>query len=97
MVSAVNIVGGKWKPAILHMLSEGTMRFGELKKNIPPVSQEMLTQQLGELELDGIVSRKVYAEVPPRVEYSLTDRGTTLTPILDDLYEWGKIVSASLA
>lgn len=89
-MSAVNILGGKWKPIILHMLSEGTMRFGELKKNIPPVSQKMLTQQLRELEADGIIKRKVYSEVPPRVEYSLTDRGITLKPILQDLYAWGQ-------
>lgn len=91
MVSAINIIGGKWKPIILHMLSAGTMRFGELNRNIPPVSQKMLTQQLRELEADGIVKRKVYAEVPPRVEYSLTDRGVTLKPILDDLYAWGQV------
>lgn len=90
MVAALNVIGGKWKPMILHMLSDGTMRFGDLKKNIPPVSQKMLTQQLRELESDGIVSRTIYAEVPPRVEYALTDRGRSLKPILDDLYEWGR-------
>jgi DNA-binding HxlR family transcriptional regulator len=91
LMSAVNIIGGKWKPIILHMLSEGTMRFGELKKNIPPVSQKMLTQQLRELEADGIICRTVYAEVPPRTEYSLSDRGRTLKPILQDLYVWGQL------
>jgi DNA-binding HxlR family transcriptional regulator len=90
MVAAINVIGGKWKPVVLHMLSEETMRFGELKKNIPPISQKMLTQQLRELELDGIVKRTVYAEVPPRVEYSLTERGATLKPILEDLYQWGR-------
>ncbi len=90
LVLVINIVGGKWKPIILHMLSEETMRFGELKKNIPPISQKMLTQQLRELEADGIVWRKVYAEVPPRVEYCLTDRGATLKPVLNDLYAWGQ-------
>ncbi len=90
MVSAVNIIGGKWKPIILHMLSEETMRFGELKRNIPPVSQKVLTQQLRELEADGIVRRQVYAEVPPKVEYSLTELGLTLKPILQDLYAWGR-------
>lgn len=90
MVSAINVIGGKWKPIILHMLSDGTMRFGEIKKNIPPISQKMLTQQLRELEADGIVRRKVYAEVPPKVEYSLTDLGTTLKPILQGLYAWGQ-------
>lgn len=90
MVTAINVIGGKWKPIILHMLSTGTMRFGELKKNIPPVSQKMLTQQLRELEVDGIVLRKAYAEVPPRVEYCLSDKGVTLTPILNNLYAWGE-------
>lgn len=93
LMSAVNMIGGKWKPIILHMLSEGTMRFGELKKNIPPVSQKMLTQQLRELEADGIINRKVYPEVPPRTEYSLTERGLTLKPILQHLYVWGQVNS----
>ncbi|MFZ6873739.1 winged helix-turn-helix transcriptional regulator [Undibacterium sp. Di27W] len=90
MVLVINRIGGKWKPIILHMLSSGTMRFGELRKNIPPISQKMLTQQLRELEADGIVSRKVYAEVPPKVEYALTSLGTTLKPLLQDLYAWGE-------
>lgn len=90
MLATLNVIGGKWKPIILHMLTSGTMRFGSLKKNIPPVSQKMLTQQLRELEADGIISRKVYAEVPPKVEYSLTERGATLKPILEKLYVWGQ-------
>ena len=89
MVATLNVLGGKWKPVILHMLLSGTMRFSDLKRNIPPVSQKMLTQQLRELEADGIVRRKVYPEVPPRVEYSLSARGETLRPILDSLYAWG--------
>jgi DNA-binding HxlR family transcriptional regulator len=97
LMAAVNIIGGKWKPIILHMLSEGTLRFGELKKNIPPVSQKMLTQQLRELEADGIIHRKVYLEVPPRTEYFLTERGLTLWPILQDLYEWGASESKELS
>lgn len=95
MVTAINVIGGKWKPIILHMLSTGMMRFGELKKNIPPVSQKMLTQQLRELEADGIVIRTAYAEVPPRVEYRLSDKGVTLTPILNNLYAWGEQNSSS--
>ena len=90
MLTTLNVIGGKWKPMVLHMLLAHTMRFSDIKKNIPPVSQKMLTQQLRELEADGIVARKIYAEVPPRVEYSLTPRGTTLKPILDDLYAWGQ-------
>jgi DNA-binding HxlR family transcriptional regulator len=93
MVAAINRIGGKWKPIILHILSEGTMRFGEIKRLIPPVSQKMLTQQLRELEADGIVHRKVFAEVPPRVEYSLTKRGETLKPVLQALYTWGQAYS----
>jgi DNA-binding HxlR family transcriptional regulator len=93
MVVAINIIGGKWKPIILHMLSTGIRRFGELKKNIPPVSQKILTQQLRELELDGIVIRTVYPEVPPRVEYSLSAIGIGLVPVLDSLYQWGEAYS----
>jgi len=90
MVTTLNVIGGKWKPVILHMLLSGTKRFGELKQNIPPISQKMLTQQLRELEADGIVQRKVYAEVPPKVEYSLSARGESLRPILESLYAWGE-------
>lgn len=91
MLTTLNVIGGKWKPMVLHMLLAQTMRFGDLKKNIPPVSQKMLTQQLRELEADGIVVRKVYAEVPPRVEYALTPRGMSLEPILNCLYTWGEM------
>jgi DNA-binding HxlR family transcriptional regulator len=89
LVAAVNIVGGKWKPIILHMLSEETMRFGQLQRAIPPVSQKMLTQQLRELEADGVVHRALYPGKPPRTEYSLTARGASLRPILQALYAWG--------
>lgn len=89
LVAAVNMVGGKWKPIILHILEEETMRFGELQRAIPPVSQKMLTQQLRELEADGIVQRQVFAEKPLRTEYSLTPRGISLQPILQALYVWG--------
>jgi DNA-binding HxlR family transcriptional regulator len=90
MVMTINIIGGKWKPVILHMLSSTSMRFGQLKKSIPPVSQKMLTQQLRELELDGIVSRTVYPEVPPRVDYALTALGESLVPVIENLYQWGE-------
>jgi DNA-binding HxlR family transcriptional regulator len=89
LVAAISIVGGKWKPVILHILSEGAMRFGDIKRNIPPVSQKMLTQHLRELEVDGIVHRELYPEKPPRTEYSLTAKGHTLRPILASLYAWG--------
>jgi len=89
IVSSLNVIGGKWKPMILHMLSSGTLRFGELKKNIPPISQKVLTQQLRELEFDGMVNRKTFPEIPPKVEYYLSEKGCTLVPILDLLYTWG--------
>lgn len=92
MLRTLNIIGGKWKPIILHMLLDRTMRFGEIKKNISVVSQKMLTQQLRELEADGIIMRKVYPEVPPRTEYSLTEKGATLKPVLYGLYEWGELL-----
>jgi DNA-binding HxlR family transcriptional regulator len=83
-------IGGKWKGVILGYLLGGTMRFGELKRRLPEVTQRMLTTQLRELEAHGIVERKVYAEVPPRVEYSLTEFGRTLEPILVQMKSWGE-------
>ena len=71
VVIAITVIGGKWKIPILYNLREKTLRFGELKKTLPQVTQKMLTQQLRELEKDGLISRKVYAEVPPKVEYSI--------------------------
>ncbi|OXM83621.1 winged helix-turn-helix transcriptional regulator [Paenibacillus rigui] len=85
------VIGGKWKLIILwHLGLEGTKRFSELKKLIPSITQKMLTNQLRELEEDLLVARKVYAEVPPRVEYSLTEYGESLMPILRLMYSWGK-------
>ena len=79
------LIGDKWKVLILRDLMPGTKRFGELKKSIGNVSQKVLTAQLRAMEENGLVSRKVYAEVPPRVEYSLTELGRSLEPILDSL------------
>ncbi|AZM57860.1 transcriptional regulator [Streptomyces sp. WAC 01529] len=88
--AAVDVVGGKWKPMILWALHAGrTLRFGELKRHIPGVSEKMLIQQLRELESDGIVHREVYREVPPKVEYSLTDLGQSLNAALLPLGLWG--------
>ncbi len=86
----LSIIGGKWKILILWHLREETKRFGALKRKIPKITQKMLTQQLRELESDGLVLRKVYAVVPPKVEYSLTEKGRQLRPILDAMQTWGK-------
>ncbi|WP_304622871.1 helix-turn-helix domain-containing protein [Photobacterium sp. OFAV2-7] len=90
MTSVMNVIGGKWKVIILFHLRDNTLRFGELKKRIPNITQKMLTQQLRELEADGLITRKVYAEVPPRVEYKSTALSDELRPILDMLCEWGQ-------
>lgn len=84
------LIGDKWKVLILRDLMPGTKRFGELKKSIGSVSQKVLTAQLRDMEKKGLVSRKVYAEVPPRVEYSLTETGKILKPILDAMGNWGE-------
>jgi DNA-binding HxlR family transcriptional regulator len=88
--SALEIIGGKWKPVIIYYLMEGTKRFGELRKCVPDATQKMLTQQLRELERDGIVTRKVHQVVPPKVEYSLTGEGRTLRPVMRELCKWGQ-------
>lgn len=84
------LIGDKWKVLILRDLLPGTKRFGELKKSIGSVSQKVLTAQLRDMEAKGLVHRHVYAEVPPRVEYSLTDLGQSLQPILEALSAWGE-------
>lgn len=84
------IIGDKWKVLILRDLMNGTMRFGELKKSIGHVSQKVLTAQLRDMENKGLLTRKVYAEVPPRVEYTLTETGYSLKPVLDALWAWGE-------
>ena len=87
----LNVIGGKWKSIILfHLGNEGTKRFGELKQKMPNITQKMLTQQLRELEHDGLVYRRVYAEVPPKVEYSLTEFGRTIMPVMENLCRWGQ-------
>ncbi|QIB68693.1 winged helix-turn-helix transcriptional regulator [Aminipila butyrica] len=86
----VNLIGHKWKVLILrNLFHQGTQRFGEIHKGIHGISQKMLTQQLRQLEADGILCRKVYPEVPPKVEYSLTALGESLKPILDEMNKWG--------
>lgn len=85
----LKMIGGKYKALILWHLLSGTMRNGELQKNIPNATPKMLTQQLRELEQDGLLSRRVYPVVPPKVEYSLTPLGKSLEPILMAIYDWG--------
>jgi DNA-binding HxlR family transcriptional regulator len=87
--AALDVIGSKWKGVILFHLLDGTKRFNELRKLIPSVTQRMLTLQLRELERDEVISRKVYPEVPPKVEYSLTPFGKELKPLLFSLREWG--------
>ena len=84
------LIGDKWKVLILRDLMPGTKRFGDLKKSIGNVSQKVLTAQLRDMEQNGLVHREVYAEVPPRVEYSLTELGRSLEPILDAMRNWGE-------
>ncbi|WHY87076.1 helix-turn-helix domain-containing protein [Neobacillus novalis] len=87
---ALGILVGKWKPLILlHLLKNGTQRFSELKRSVPGITQKMLTNQLRELEDEDIIKRYVYPQVPPKVEYSITDYGRTLEPILEAMHEWG--------
>jgi DNA-binding HxlR family transcriptional regulator len=86
---AVQLMGGRWKLLILMQLNSGTQRYGELKKKIANITERMLTLHLRELEADGLITRQVFAEVPPRVEYTLTDIGRELVPICDALHGWG--------
>ncbi len=87
----LKMIGGKCKPLILYMLSEeGTKRFKDLMQEVKAISQKTLTNQLRELEADGLISRKVYNQIPPKVEYSITNKGNTLMPILELMCEWGE-------
>ena len=89
MELTLDLIGGKWKSLILWHLGEKTLRFSELRKTLPQVTQKMLTQQLRELEECGLVKRFIYTQIPPKVEYSLTDSGKSLLPILETLCQWG--------
>ncbi len=88
--TTLRAIGGRWKVIIIYHLMSGRKRFSELKRLIPEVTQKMLTQQLRELERDGLVHRKVYPEVPPKVEYSLSRIGRNLKPILRAMHIWGR-------
>jgi len=88
--ATLDVIGGKWKAVVLsHLLTEKTLRFGQLRKLIPKATQQMLTLQLRELENSGVIHRKVFAQVPPKVEYSLTDFGKSLGPIINQMKKWG--------
>jgi DNA-binding HxlR family transcriptional regulator len=87
---ALSVIGGKWKLQVVYCLLSGTRRFGELRRLIPDATQQMLTTQLRELEQAGVLHREVYAQVPPKVEYSLTELGRSLEPIVVQIYTWGE-------
>lgn len=88
LVHAMNIIGGKWKPILIYLLANGSMRFGKLLMHTPTISRKVLTEQLKELEEDGLIIRKKFAEIPPRVEYSLSESGKALLPVLKTLSDW---------
>ncbi len=92
----LHLIGDKWKVLILRDLMDGTKRFGELRKSIGSISQKVLTHNLRSMEESGLLTRKVYAEVPPKVEYTLTDIGLSLKPVLDSMYIWGEHYKVNL-
>lgn len=94
--ATLDVIGGKWKGVILYHLAE-TQRFGELQRLIPGINRRMLTLQLRELEADGLVHREVYKQVPPKVEYSLTEFGQTLTPLILQMRDWGDVFMERVA
>ena len=94
---AMRIIGGKWKPKVLfHLAQNDVVRFGALRRGVIGITEKMLIQSLKELEKDGLVNRKVYRQVPPKVEYSLTDLGKSFIPVLNALFEWGKSYASYL-
>lgn len=94
--TTLDVIGGKWKGIILYQLLDGTKRFNEFRRLNPGITQFMLTLQLRELERDGIIHREIYKEVPPRVEYSLTDFGRTVEPVIMSMKAWGESYKARL-
>lgn len=89
VTACLAVLGGKWKPVLLFLVSRGCNRFGALTRALPAISKQMLTRQLRELELDGILDRHIFAQVPPRVEYTLTERGHGLMPVIHAMRDWG--------
>lgn len=90
VIATLALIGGRWKGIILYQLTFGTRRFGEIAVRIPNISRKVLTEQLKELEKDGLISREQFKEIPPRVEYSLTDLGKSLSPVFDEMADWGR-------
>ncbi len=90
VTATMALIGGRWKTIILYILSRHTRRFGEIAARMPTISRKVLSEQLKELEGNGLITRKQYKEIPPRVDYSLTDLGNSLSPILSELAAWGK-------
>ncbi len=92
VTKTIGYIGGKWKPIILFLLMDGSMRFGKLTLFLPSISRKILTQQLKELEEDGLILRHSFSEKPPRVEYELSERGQTIIPVLKSMCAWGEMV-----
>lgn len=90
IAATIDVIGGKWKPIIIWLLIQDTKRFGDLHRSIPGITIKVLSRHLKELETDGIIQRKAYPEVPPRVEYSLTEKGRSLTAIMESLALWSR-------
>ena len=92
--ATLSVVGGRWKPVLVCHLLQGRKRFGELRRLVPNATERMITQHLRELESDGVIDRHVFAEVPPRVEYEVTEFGRSLEPVLEAMQEWGRAFKA---
>lgn len=86
----MSMVGGKWKAIIIYLISKGANRFGVLHRGIEGISKQMLTKQLRELEKDGLLHRKIFAEIPPRVEYTISEKGKSIFPVIDAMRKWGE-------
>jgi DNA-binding HxlR family transcriptional regulator len=91
-----NIIGGRWKPIIIYLISSGICRFGEMQRSMPLITKTMLTQELRDLEKNGIIHREIFAEIPPRVEYSLTNWGLQTLPIMQAMANWGNSYKESI-
>jgi DNA-binding HxlR family transcriptional regulator len=89
VTATMNVIGGKWKLLILYLIYNDINRFGKMGMMLKDISKQMLTSQLREMENDGIIDRKIYPEIPPRVEYSLTEKGKALLPVIDKMRDWG--------